>query len=96
MSLGAEHVAFSWLGVHADVVLPPDIEQIWGQGRKDSTGCPAANTARYLIGEWGLERFRGSALHKAALEEERRRVVSREAQDDFRKRDLKAIGGGES
>ena len=55
------------------VKLPADIEAVWGGGRLDSSGQPAADTARHLISEWGEERFRGSQIHKGALEEIRRR-----------------------
>lgn len=54
-------------------MLPPDIEQVWGKGRKDSSGMVAADTAEYLIGVWGLEGFRRSALHQAAVAEVARR-----------------------
>ena len=50
-----------------DEPLPEDIEQVWGGGKLDSSGMLAADTARFLIGEWGLERFRASALHTAAI-----------------------------
>ena len=49
--------------------LPPDIEAIWGRGRVDGTGCLAANTAYALIDAWGLEVFRGSAIHRMAIGE---------------------------
>jgi hypothetical protein len=52
--------------------LPPDIEMIWGD----------APLARSLITAWGLERFRGSALHAVARDEvemrERKAKVSKE------------------
>jgi hypothetical protein len=52
--------------------LPPDIEMIWGD----------APLARSLITAWGLERFRGSALHADARDEvemrERKAKVSKE------------------
>ena len=54
--------------------LPPDIEAVWGGGRLDGLGEPAARTARALIAAWGLEVFRGSALHRRAVED-----ASREA-----------------
>jgi hypothetical protein len=51
--------------------LPPDIAAVWA-GKLDGMGQPAENTARFLIGAWGLDGFRGSALHKQALAEIRR------------------------
>lgn len=51
--------------------LPPDIAAAWA-GKVDGMGQPAENTARFLIGAWGLDKFRGSALHKQALAEVRR------------------------
>lgn len=61
--------------IGADDSLPPDIEAVWGRGRRDANGALAADTARYLIGEWGLERFRRSALHRTALGEEQRAAM---------------------
>jgi len=68
--------------------LPDDIELVWGQGRLDSNGMLAADTARYLIGEWGLERFRTSAIHNAALGDVAHVLARADARSDFRKRDL--------
>jgi hypothetical protein len=52
-----------------EIELPPDIEEVWGGGRLDGSGHPAILTARALVQEWGVEGFRGSALHQAALQE---------------------------
>lgn len=49
--------------------LPPDIEEVWGRGVLDGSALPAENTARSLIGAWGLDAFRESALHRVALTE---------------------------
>jgi hypothetical protein len=71
--------------------LPFDIEEVWGQGRRDSSGALAASTARVLIDAWGVERFRRSAIHQAAIaavsREERRQPV-------WRSRDLKRLLDG--
>jgi len=48
--------------------LPADIEAVWGRGKLDGNGHPAIGTAEYLIEQWGLEVFRRSALHRAALD----------------------------
>jgi hypothetical protein len=47
--------------------LPEDIERVWGQGKLDGSGMPAAETARILIQAWGLETFRTSAIHRQAV-----------------------------
>lgn len=52
--------------------LPPDIEEVWGGGKVDATGQPAINTARVLIDGWGLDGFRNSAIHIAAIKETQR------------------------
>lgn len=52
-----------------EVEIPPDIEAVWGGGRLDGTGMPAINTARVMIDKHGVEGFRKSALHQAALAE---------------------------
>jgi hypothetical protein len=57
--------------------LPADIERVWGEGRLDSSGMLAADTARYLIGEWGVDRFRASAVHRGAREDRRRASAAR-------------------
>jgi len=51
-----------------EVEVPADIEAVWGGRRLDGAGQPAIKTARSLIEEWGLARFRRSALHRAALD----------------------------
>jgi hypothetical protein len=73
--------------------LPDDIELVWGQGRLDSNGMLAADTARYLIGEWGLERFRTSAIHNAALGDVAHTMARADSRSDFRKRDLEPPKG---
>jgi len=49
--------------------LPPDIEEVWGNGILDDTGQPAESTARVLIQTWGVERFRASGMHQLAVQE---------------------------
>jgi hypothetical protein len=56
------------LGKSPQVEIPADIGAVWGGGRLDGNGHPAIETARFLINEWGLDRFRNSALHRAALD----------------------------
>lgn len=68
--------------------LPSDIEGVWGGGRLDSNGALAENTARFLIGEWGLERFRGSAVHKAAVQDHVHSGAKADSRSDFRNRSL--------
>jgi hypothetical protein len=50
-------------------ILPPDVEAVWGGGKLDGSGHSAEETARYLIGQWGLDTFRESAIHQQALAE---------------------------
>lgn len=47
--------------------LPPDIERVWGEGRLDGSGFPAARTARLLIDAWGEDTFRVSKIHQQAI-----------------------------
>jgi len=68
--------------------LPPDIEEVWGQGRLNAGGQLAANTAHHLIGAWGLEKFRASAIHRLAVEQTGRETKT---PGDWRNRDLKAF-----
>jgi len=68
--------------------LPDDIERVWGQGRLDSSGFPAADTARYLIGQWGEDAFRRSAIHRAAVQDVAHTGAKADSRSDFRKRDL--------
>lgn len=51
------------------MTLPPDIERVWGWG-------PNRQFAEGLIALWGPERFRESALHRAALQAVSRRWVA--------------------
>jgi hypothetical protein len=67
------------------VNLPADIELVW---RSDP------ETARFLIDGWGLEEFRGSALHQAALGERRRAQEKQVYRDAFVKATQK--GGASS
>lgn len=47
--------------------LPDDIQRVWGNGKLNVNGQPAINTALHLIDQWGLERFRASAIHQEAM-----------------------------
>lgn len=75
-------------------VLPPDVEEVWGDGRLDGSGFVAADTARFLIEQWGVDAFRVSMLHRmAVLEHERsaglnplRAVYLKEKRDPGKKR----------
>jgi hypothetical protein len=46
--------------------LPPDIAGIWAH---PPMRVSDEATCRILIGVWGIEQFRGSALHQAALQD---------------------------
>lgn len=61
--------------------LPHDLAAIWGHppARVGDEG-----TARILIAAWGVEGFRGSALHRSALQDAARRVNSREVTARFK------------
>lgn len=66
-----------------DAKLPADIAAIWGHSPDDM------KTAQHLIGAWGLDRFRDSQLHKAALQEARsagQRAINQRAFLDAQKR----------
>jgi hypothetical protein len=47
--------------------LPQEVEEIWGGGKVDGSGLPAINMARMLIGQWGLDVFLNSSLHRQAI-----------------------------
>jgi len=63
--------------VNTGVVLPPDILAVW-------TG-ESADTARYLIGQWGEEAFRRSAVHRSALAEIHHKRLQAEARARYEK-----------
>ena len=68
--------------------LPDDIAEVWGHGRLDGLGQLAENTARTLINAWGMETFRTSAIHLAAIQS-----LGREAaMDPMRKAFIDAKG----
>ena len=54
-------------GPYFEGELPGDVEIVWGRGVVDASGQPTETTARILIGSWGLEVFRHSAIHLRAL-----------------------------
>jgi hypothetical protein len=61
--------------------LPHDIAAIWGHPpmrRGDEA------TARILIGAWGEETFRGSAVHQAALQAVARDAVTADTRAEFK------------
>jgi hypothetical protein len=61
--------------------LPHDIAAIWGHPpmrRGDEA------TARILIGAWGEETFRGSAVHQAALQSVAREAVTAPSRQQFK------------
>jgi hypothetical protein len=53
--------------------LPPDLAAIWGH---PPHRVADEATARILVAAWGLDAFRTSALHRAALQEKARSVNS--------------------
>ena len=62
--------------------LPADVLAVWGVSEKD------IRMAEHLVGAWGLETFRGSAIHKAAVQEKERlvrRKLSARMVPDFKK-----------
>lgn len=61
--------------------LPHDIAAVWGHPPM-RVGDEA--TCRMLIAAWGMDRFRGSALHQASLAEAARRANSQEVTARFK------------
>ena len=59
--------------------LPSDIESVWGVSDRDR------ETAVFLIGEWGLDVFRSSAIHVAAVHEQERLARKRASDAKVRK-----------
>jgi hypothetical protein len=61
--------------------LPHDIAAIWGHPpirHQDEATC------RILIGAWGVDEFRGSQLHQAALQDRARSANTHEARTRFK------------
>lgn len=69
--------------------LPDEVEEVWGNGKTDDTGLPAINTARGLIGCWGIERFLGSAIHSLAKQEMGREARMTPFREQFLKEQAK-------
>lgn len=61
--------------------LPADIAAIWSH---PPHRVADEATARILVAVWGMEGFRGSALHQTALAEVARRVNSQEVTARFK------------
>lgn len=72
-----------WLGnkEYFHGALPPDIAAIWGH---PPVRVEDEATARILIGVWGTEEFRGSALHQAALADRAHLLSGAEVQARFK------------